>query len=135
MSHFSRIKTKFKDRSILISCLKELGYKVSESKELRGDQGIEKVEFMVEMGSGYNIGFVKDADGSYKIVADWWRVKTKQADFTKQLKEKFEAAEKKLRQTYALNITLEQFKKQGFKLIKQEHAEDGTIKLLARRWI
>jgi hypothetical protein len=135
MSHFSRIKTKFKDRSILIGCLKELGYKISDSKELRGDQGIEKVEFIVEVGSGYNIGFVKDTDGAYKIVADWWRVKAKKSDFTKQLEEKFEAAEQKLRQAYALKITLDQFKKQGFKIINQEHAEDGTIKLLARRWI
>jgi len=134
MSHFSRIKTKFKDRNILIDCLKELGYKVNDSKEIRGDQGLEKVEFTVEMGSGYDIGFVRDTDGTYKIVADWWRIKAKQADFTKQLEEKFEAVEKKLRQAYALKITLDQFKKQGFKLISQEQAQDGTIKLLARRW-
>jgi hypothetical protein len=136
ISHFSRLKTKIKDRDMLIQCLKEMGSVVREGGKISGYlDSMHNVDLAVTMSSGYDIGFVRDTDGAYNIVADWWGVEgADERSFSTQLKDQFKKLEQKIRQSYALNKTLAQLKNQGFNVVKQEQAEDGTIRLLARRW-
>ena len=44
MSHFSRVKTAFRDRSVLAQCLEEMGYQVECGGSVRGYHGVQKVD-------------------------------------------------------------------------------------------
>lgn len=136
ISHLTRLKMKIKDHEMLIRCFKEMGYQVREGGVINGFLDDHSVDIAVTISSGYDIGFVRDTDGTYNIVTDWWPDKSAYEDsFSNQLAENFfKKLEQKVRQSYALNKTLEQLKYQGYNVIKKEQAEDGTIKLLARRW-
>ncbi|MBC8231069.1 DUF1257 domain-containing protein [bacterium] len=88
MSHFSRLRTKIKDKDTLLNCLKELGYQVQLGGSIQGFQGRRDVEVAVRLREGYDIGFVRGASGTYDIIADWWGVKgTTQRQFISRLQD------------------------------------------------
>ena len=74
MSHYSRVKTQFRHRGALIACLQELGYTVETDTVIRGHDGEHSVDIAVRQKKDYGIGFVKNPDGTYDMVADWWGV-------------------------------------------------------------
>jgi hypothetical protein len=92
VSHFSQIKTQFKNPESLLRALKLLGFtELSEAQVCRGFFGDEvAVDFAVHAGKNYDLGFVKDANGNYQCVGDWEIlpkiIKQDQESFGNQLK-------------------------------------------------
>lgn len=123
MSHFSRIKTRIKEKEFLLKALVDLGYKAEEGEfELKGFGGERaQVEIRVPMRLSGGIGFRRSAEG-YEIIADWWGVRgIKQTEFTQ-----------KLTQRYAYQAALAKLEAQGFALV-EEQQEKNQIRLVMRR--
>ncbi len=131
MSHFSRIATKIKDRDILVRCLEEMHYEVHEDGVIKGYHGQQHVDLSVKTGRGYAIGFKKNEEGCYDLVADWWGVKGAEKDrFLRDLQSKVQ----RINREYALAMIKERSEREGYSLVSEEQEEDGTIRLVVRRW-
>lgn len=126
MSHFTQVATKIKNKEILLSALRELGYEVEENTLITGYRGQETpVDIAVRMQQGYDIGFVLGADGTYSFVTDWFGVQgTNEQEFTT-----------KVQQQYALTTVMEQVRRQGFNVVEQQRDAGGEIRLTVRRWV
>jgi hypothetical protein len=132
MSHFSRLKTTLRDRELLVRCLEEMGYEVLAGGTVQGYTGQQEVDFSVQAGNGYGIGFVLNQDGSYDLVADWWGVKGAKGDrLVAQLQEKIN----RIQREYALHMVMEQTKKDGFEVVEQVAERDGSVRIVVRRWV
>lgn len=129
MSHFTSVKTKLFDLEMVKKALTELGYKYSQGKaKVRGWVGnTQEAELVVNTGSNYDIGFLKNPSGEYSLVADWWAIsnnaKVNQSQFVEQIT-----------QRYAYHKVLNEIKKKGFTVAEEKKASDGSIKLLVRKW-
>ncbi len=146
MSHFTQMRTKIRDEDLLIRCLREMGYEVQKGGTIRGFQGTRSVDVAVRMKQGYDVGFVREADGTYAVLADWWGLKaTSQEQFSRDLhrrleevqeriKKEIEEMQRRVRREYALKASLAKLREQGFQVIDQRTEADGTVRILARRW-
>jgi len=126
MSHFTKVQTKIFDKDILISTLKQLKYRVFEGKlTLKGYEGQKKnIDILVKLNSSYDIGFARNKDGTFSIIADWWGVtKVKEEDFTRMVN-----------QNYSLNMIRREMKKKGYKIVEQKNLENNSIKVVVRKW-
>ena len=132
MSHFSRLKTKFRHREVLIQCLEDLGHTVETDTTIRGHEGKHSVDIAVKTHGEYGIGFVQNADGTYDMVADWWGVKgVRQKKMTVALKEQAENIQKE----YVKKMVLAETAKDGFEVVSQTEEVDGTLRIVVRRWV
>jgi hypothetical protein len=132
MSHFSRLKTTFRDRELLVRCLEEMGYEVRTGGTVQGHTGQQEVDFSVQAGNGYGIGFVQNQGGSYDLVADWGGVRGTTGDrMIAQLQERIN----RIQREYALRMVMEQTKKDGFEVVDQATETDGSIRIVVRRWV
>ena len=132
MSHFSRIKTQFRNRDALIACLTEMGFIVGTGTTIQGYRGLINVDIATKNKEGNEIGFVKNGDGSYDMVSDWWaKGGTKEQDLARALQEQAG----KIQQEYARRVVIEETKKEGFSVVRQVVEDDGTIRILVRRWV
>ena len=128
MSHFTRLKTRIRDIEALMSCLREMGYRVEKGGTIGGFEGKRAVDVAVRMAQGYDVGFTRGRDGFYEVVADWWGVQeAKQGELTKQL-------EIAVRRQYAISSTLQQLQTQGFNITDRTQLKDGAVRIVARRW-
>ncbi len=87
MSHFSTIKTRIHEQQLLEETLTKLGYKFEVGEQVltncEGDE-TQSVDLVVDVDAGdHKIGFQRLADGTFNIVADWWRIE-KQTGVTEQ---------------------------------------------------
>ncbi|KKN01975.1 hypothetical protein LCGC14_1122420 [marine sediment metagenome] len=126
MSHFTKVVTKIFDKEILISTLKKLKYSVFEGKlKLTGYEGQKRnIDILVKLKGSYDIGFARNKDGSFSIIADWWGVtNVKKEEFTRMVN-----------QNYSLNMIRREMKKKGYKIVKQTNLEDKSIKVVVRKW-
>lgn len=131
MSHFSRITTKFRHRQALIQCLQDMGHVVETDTTIKGFHGQHTVDIAVKKTRGYGIGFVKNNNGSYDMVADWWGIAGNgQKKIADELKQQAELIQKE----YAKKIVLEQAKQDGFDVVSQSEEADGSIRIVVRRW-
>lgn len=133
MSHFTTIKTRINDFEILKKSLKELGYSFQEGNlQVKGYQGItEKVNLLVKMQGGYNIGFRKNAQGTYDVIADWWGVRgVSENTFKQQIK----SIENKILQQYAYEKVKKELLKRSMPIVEETTLEDNTIQLTVRVW-
>jgi len=131
MSHFSRIRTTFRHREALVQCMQELGYSVETDTTIKGYHGLHNVDIAARKSDGYALGFVKNADGAYDLVADWWGVTGKsEQKVAEELKRQAGA----IQQEYAKRMVLEQAVKEGFELVSEKDEQDGTVRLVVRRW-
>ncbi len=131
MSHYSRVKTQFRHRGALTECLKNLGYEVETDTVIRGHHGEHPVELCARKAKGYGIGFVKNPDGTYDMVADWFGVAG--AGEQKMVRELQEQAGS-IQKAYAARMVLEQAAADGFEVISRTEEEDGTLRIVVRRW-
>ncbi|MHA1996579.1 MAG: DUF1257 domain-containing protein [Promethearchaeota archaeon] len=126
MSHFTKIKTRLFDKGLIIEALEELKYTVDElATTIHGYGGqMKQAEFIVKANKSYDIGFVKEKDGSYDIVADWYGIRNiKKQDFFNNIKQK-----------YSLGMVKREMKKKGYKMIRTENQADNSIKVTWRKW-
>ena len=131
MSHYSRVKTQFRHREALIACLTSLGYEVEIDTVVRGHHGEHTVDIAVKTTKGYGVGFVKSPDGTYDMVADWWGVSgTDECKISQELAQQAGAIQKE----YAKKMVLEQSARDGFEIVSQTEEQDGTLRIVMRRW-
>jgi hypothetical protein len=89
------------------------------------------VDFVVKPGQGYSIGFRRQADGTYAIVADWWGVRVDQQAFRNQIGE----IDRAIRQRYAYEKVKKEVEARGMGIVEEEKLEDQTIRLVVRQWL
>ena len=67
----------------------------------------------------------------YDLVADWWGVSGKGEQ---KVVEELKRQAGTIQQEYAKRIVLDQARKEGFELVSERNENDGTVKLVVRRW-
>jgi hypothetical protein len=132
MSHFTKCDLKITNLLALKRALDQLGYKYSEATaeagvEVRGYKGQKLTgELSIDMGK-YDIGVIKQADGTYEMVADWWGIETTKSVYEKEFTEE-------VNQKYAYQRVLMACEEQGYTLEEQKDEESGTISLSMKKW-
>lgn len=130
MSHFSRVKTAFRDSSVLAQCLEEMGYQVECGGSVRGYHGVQQVDLAVAGRDGFGVGFVQNADGCYDLLADSWGVKGADRKVLERLRRDYP----RLQQEYARRMVHEQAVREGYTMVEEVKQEDGSIRIVVRRW-
>lgn len=131
MSHFSQLKTNLKNQTYLKKALEKLGYQIEEAPEgvdVRGYFGESlKADFKILTSTHYDIGFVKNAEGSYEVVGDWELLPKvsgiEQDAFMGQVKKE-----------YARTSIMETAKEQGYQVETLENEETGELELVVTQW-
>ena len=126
MSHFTRVQTVIRDRALLEETLRQLHYQFQAGERVlvRGYQGNqESGEVVIDTGSDYDIGFVRQADQSFAVCADWWGVRNK----TKLREESFL---QEVNRTYALLAVKRQVIEQGLIIEEENILPNGEIELV-----
>ena len=124
MSHFSTIKTKFKDKDILLKSLQVLGHEVQEDVLLVNPQGHDHKQWNVCVALNDEVGFKWTGD-EYELVAelDTW-------DFDVPVQRFID----RLTQQYAEQTILSKIEEQGFQIQERKVDTTGTVELSVGRW-
>jgi len=105
MSHFSTLRTKISDAEILTSSLRDLGINVKTDADVRGYNGqCLRADIVATLEGEYDLGWSRNADGSFDLIADLWGVAKKhnQTELINSINQK-----------YAVNKTLSDVKQRG----------------------
>jgi hypothetical protein len=126
MSHFTKIATKLYDRTILEKSLSDLNieWEVGVTK-IRGYNNQEhSAEIVVRQENNHDLGF-KWNGKEYELVADlmFWDQKYSVNKFLNQIN-----------QRYAFNLITKVSEEQSFHYVGAENQNDGSIKLLLRKF-
>jgi Protein of unknown function (DUF1257) len=125
MSHFTTIKVQIKNSEVLANVLAELGYQVELNTKIRGYEGDKThAEYVIRQSNGYDLGFRKDGDDNYELVADFWGAGINQTQFINQIQQK-----------YAHQTLLYTAESQGYTIEAEEVMQDGTVRVVVGRWI
>jgi hypothetical protein len=103
MSHFSTLRTKITEAEILKSSLRDLGISVKTEADVRGYNGQRiRSEIVAVLDGEYDLGWSRNADGSFDLIADLWGVAKKhnQTELINSINQK-----------YAVNKTLNEAKR------------------------
>ncbi len=132
MSHFTKCDLKMTNLDALKRALEDMELGFVEAAEgqtvsVRGYRGQTlDASLKIDMGT-YDIGVVKNGDGTLDLVADWWGVET-----TKGVSE--EEMKTRLRQRYAYHNVLMACEAKGYTVEEEVNQEDGSIQLVMRKW-
>ena len=126
MSHFSTIKTKLKNKPELIEALQLLQYDVKEDQELINPIDHQHEKVRVDVSIGDDIGFRRNSEGVYELVADiqTWRDPIPPKRFVD-----------KVTQQYARMTVHNTVKDMGFQVEEEWEMDDGSIELVVNRWV
>ena len=125
MSHFTTIKVQIKNSEVLANILTDLGHKFEYNTQVRGYQGDKiQAEYVIRQNNGYDLGFRKDGDDNYQIIADFCGAGINQTQFVNQIQQK-----------YAHQMLLHTATTQGYSIEAEEVMEDGTVRVVVGRWI
>ncbi len=126
MSCFVRIATKLTNSETIKEAAEAIGYRVLEdATEVRGYSS-RKVEANIVLGtkkSNYDIGAVKEKDGTHTFVADWSMAGIAQKTFVQQLSQK-----------YSYLQVLQTVTSKGFVLADEKVDDRGAVQLLLRKF-
>ncbi|MGD1849142.1 MAG: DUF1257 domain-containing protein [Cyanophyceae cyanobacterium] len=117
MSHFSTLRTKISDVAVLKSSLQDLGIQTKENSDIRGYNGQHlRADLIAVLDGDYDLGWSRNADGSYDLIADLWGVAKKhnQTELINSINQK-----------YAINKTLIEAKRPGL--------QNAHVKLVAQK--
>ena len=126
MSHFSTIKTKIKNKPELIEALQLLQYNVQEDQELINPLDHQHEKVKVDVSIGDDIGFRRNSEGVYELVADiqTWKDPVPPKRFVD-----------KVTQQYARMTVHNTVKDMGFQVEEEWEMDDGSIELVVNRWV
>ncbi|MCD6310285.1 MAG: DUF1257 domain-containing protein [Candidatus Eremiobacteraeota bacterium] len=135
MSHFTRVKTRIRDKMMLIRCLEQMGYEVNQSPtKIKGMLETHDADLKIQIQGHRDVGFVRNDQGAYDIVADWYGVMgTSKQKFSGELETKFREMENEIRRQYARETILDKLKSRGFTIVEEKESRK-TVKIVARRW-
>ena len=105
MSHFSTLRTKITNAEILTNSLRDLGIEVKTDTDVRGYNGQRlRADIVAVLEGEYDLGWSRNADGSFDLIADLWGVAKKhnQTELINSINQK-----------YAVNQTLNDVKQRG----------------------
>ena len=105
MSHFSTLRTKITNSEILTNSLRDLGIEVNTDADVRGYNGQRlRADIVAVLEGEYDLGWSRNADGSFDLIADLWGVAKKhnQTELINSINQK-----------YAINQTLSDVKQRG----------------------
>jgi len=133
MSHFTKCEMKMTNLQALKKALADLGLQFQEAEQnqgvtVRGYRGDSlKAAMSIDMGK-YDVGVVENAEGTYDLTADWWGVETtkgvSEAEFKDQLSQKY--------QYHNVKMACEE---KGYAVEEEVNEEDGSIRLVVRKWV
>ncbi len=137
MSHFSTIRTKLKDKSILLEALdlmkervnnpEDLGMSVVDLVITNPDHAEEHPTAEVEFSLGVDYGFrLNKETGTYELVAD-------RQTWDKDIP--IERFIEKVTQQYARMAIHNTVKEQGFEVENEWEMDDNSIELTVSRWV
>ena len=137
MSHFSTIRTKLKDKSILLEALdlmkervnnpEDLGMSVVDLVITNPDHAEEHPTTEVEFSLGVDYGFrLNKETGTYELVAD-------RQTWNKDIP--IERFIEKVTQQYARMAIHNTVKEQGFEVEHEWEMDDNSIELTVTRWV
>jgi hypothetical protein len=105
MSHFSTLRTKITDAEILKTSLRDLGINIKTEADVRGynNQRV-RADIVATLEGDYDLGWSRNADGSFDLIADLWGVAKKhnQTELINSINQK-----------YAVNKTLTEVRRPG----------------------
>jgi protocatechuate 3,4-dioxygenase beta subunit len=126
MSHFTSIKTKLYDRETIEKSLSDLNIKwETEINKVRGYNNQEEIaEIVIRQKNNHDIGF-KWNGKEYELVTDlmFWDQKYSVNKFLNQVN-----------QRYAFNLITKVSEEQSFQYVEAENQQDGSIRLLLRKF-
>jgi hypothetical protein len=133
MSHFTTVKTQISDLVRLKTIINEMGYGILEASEglkiyIDGwNKAKEEVILKIKTGCSYDIGVIRNEEGMYEFVADWWGVESTsgivQEDFIN-----------KITQKYAYSTVMDKIREKGYDVVEEEVDDKQTIRIVVRRW-
>ena len=126
MSHFSKVKTKIKDKPALIQALMLDGYPVDINRELVNPIGHDHEKVRCEVTIGDDIGFIWNKQTlSYELVTDiqTWNHSIPVARFIE-----------KITQLYCIQLLTATAKSQGFEIENQKVNSNNAVELTVTRW-
>lgn len=132
MSHFTKCDLKMTNVEALKKALGDMELNVVEAEAgqsvvVRGYRGQTlAADLKIDMGT-YDIGVVKNDDGTLDLVADWWGVETTKGVSEEELKTR-------LKQRYAYHNVLMACEAKGYSVEEEVNQEDGSIQLVVRKW-
>jgi len=133
MSHFTKCALKMTNLAAIKKALEDMQLKFTEATEgqsvsVRGYRG-DKLQGVMSIDMGrYDIGVVENQDGTYGVTADWWGVET-----TKGVSE--EEFQNTLAQKYQYHNVKQACEEKGYTVEEEENEEDGSIRLVVRKWV
>ena len=126
MSHFTNIKTKLYDRATIEKSLSDLNIEWEAGlSTVRGyNNQHQSAEIVIRQKNNNDIGF-KWNGKEYELVADlmFWDQKYSVNKFLNQVN-----------QRYAFNLITKVSEEQRFQYVEAENQEDGSIRLLLRKF-
>jgi len=72
MSHFTQINAEIRDLEALRAAVARCGGEVVENAECRYYYGTQRKEVVIRLPGKYDAALEKQADGSYRLAADWY---------------------------------------------------------------
>jgi len=122
------IKT-INDLRLAYQDLQDLRFYQKEQKMTTTDGKIyNNVEVIVKDENNRSIGFQKQKDGSYRIIADNYGLNPEQIKKQKEFINK-------IKRRYAYNMLIQELKKQGYEIYEEKKLEKDVVKLIACKWI
>ena len=137
MSHFTCIKTEFKDKEVLVESLELLGERPNVPTDLgmsvvdlvitNPDHAEEHPTVEVDIAIGVDIGFkFNEKTGSFEFYSD-------HATWEKDIP--VERFLEKLTQQYARMMIHRTIKEEGFEVQEEYEMDDNSIELTVNRWV
>ena len=115
-----------KNKPELIEALQLLQYDVQEDQELINPLDHQHEKVKVDVAIGNDIGFRRNSEGVYELVADiqTWRDPVPPKRFVD-----------KVTQQYARMTVHNTVKDMGFQVEEEWEMDDGSIELVVNRWV
>ena len=137
MSHFTCIKTEFKDKEVLVESLELLGERPNVPTDLgmsvvdlvitNPDHAEEHPTVEVDIAIGVDVGFkFNEKTGSFEFYSD-------HATWEKDIP--VERFLEKLTQQYARMMIHRTIKEEGFEVQEEWEMDDNSIELTVNRWV
>lgn len=126
MSHFTKIKTKLYDKVALEKSLSDLNieWQPGASKVRGYNQQTQTAQIVIMQENNHDIGFRWNGN-EYELVTDlmFWSQKYSVDKFLNQVN-----------QRYAFNLITKVSGEKSFHFVESENKEDGSIRLLLRKF-
>jgi len=124
MSHWTTVQTQIRDTEALRAACAELNLALLENTEARGyGNNRHKGQFVIQLNGPYDIALVRQTDGSFSLLTDWW-----DGHVEREVGRNFG----RLLQLYAVHKAAIEARKRGLS-IQRKQLQNGAITLTISR--